>query len=44
MERLYNSIGKRDDEAWFIKMNELEIDEYDQTATGTNALNIPLNE
>ena len=28
---------KRDDEAWFIKMNELEIDEYDQTATGTNA-------
>lgn len=28
---------KRDDEAWFIKMNELEIDEYDQTAAGTNA-------
>ena len=26
---------KRDDEAWFIKMSE--IDEYDQTATGTNA-------
>ena len=28
---------KRDDEAWFIKMDELEIDEYDQTATGKGA-------
>ena len=28
---------KRDDEAWFIKLNELEIDEYDQTASGTGA-------
>ena len=29
---------KRDDEAWFIKLNELEIDEYDQTAIGTGAV------
>lgn len=29
---------KRDDEAWFIQLNELEIDEYDQTATGTGAM------
>ena len=28
---------KRDDEAWFIKLNELEIDEYDRLATGTGA-------
>lgn len=28
---------KRDDEAWFIKLNELEIDEYDQSASGTGA-------
>ncbi len=28
---------KRDDEAWYIKLNELEIDEYDQTASGTGA-------
>ncbi|EJX02292.1 Organic solvent tolerance protein OstA, partial [gut metagenome] len=29
---------KRDDEAWFITMNKLEIDEYDQTASGTGAV------
>ena len=28
---------KRDDESWFIKLNDLEIDEYDQTASGTGA-------
>lgn len=28
---------KRDDESWFIKLNNLEIDEYDQTASGTGA-------
>lgn len=28
---------KRDDEAWYIKLNELEIDEYDQSASGTGA-------
>ena len=29
---------KRDDEAWFIQMNRLEIDEYDQTASGSGAV------
>lgn len=29
---------KRDDEAWFITLNKLEIDEYDQTASGTGAV------
>ena len=28
---------KRDDEAWFIKLDELEVDEYDQSASGTGA-------
>ena len=28
---------KREDEVWYIKLNELEIDEYDQVATGTGA-------
>ncbi len=28
---------RRDDESWYIKLNELEIDEYDQSATGTGA-------
>lgn len=28
---------KRDDEAWFIKLDKLSVDEYDQTASGRNA-------
>lgn len=28
---------RRDDEAWFIRLNDLEIDEYDRSATGTGA-------
>lgn len=28
---------KRDDEDWYLKINSLEIDEYDQMATGTGA-------
>lgn len=32
------STCKRDDEAWFISLNDLEIDEYDQTASGTGAV------
>ncbi len=28
---------RRDDEAWFIRMNKLTVDEYDKTATGTGA-------
>lgn len=37
---------KRDDNSWFISMNDLEIDEYDLTATGTGAVlhfqNVPI--
>ncbi|MFU0841914.1 MAG: LPS-assembly protein LptD [Burkholderia sp.] len=29
---------KREDEAWFVKMNSLEIDEYDQAAYGRGAV------
>lgn len=29
---------KRGEEAWFIGLSELELDEYDQTATGTGAV------
>lgn len=29
---------KRDEQAWFISLNELEIDEYDLTASGTGAV------
>ncbi|MDO5531020.1 MAG: LPS-assembly protein LptD [Sutterella sp.] len=29
---------KRGDDSWYISMNEMEIDEYDQTASGTGAL------
>lgn len=28
---------KREDEAWFIRMNDLEIDEYDRSASGRGA-------
>lgn len=37
MEDVTVTTCKRDDEAWFIRMNELEIDEYDQSASGTGA-------
>lgn len=37
---------KRDDDSWFISMNDLEIDEYDLTASGTGAVlhfqNVPI--
>lgn len=29
---------RRDEQAWFISLSELEIDEYDKTATGTGAV------
>lgn len=32
------STCKRDDEAWFISLNDLEIDEYDQSASGNGAV------
>ena len=37
MEDVTITTCRRDDEAWFIRMNELEIDEYDQSASGTGA-------
>lgn len=37
MEDVTITTCKREDEAWFIRMNELNIDEYDQSASGTGA-------
>lgn len=37
MEDVTITTCRRDDEAWFIRMNELQIDEYDQSASGTGA-------